>query len=58
MERIESTESTVMFQTVFTTETHANAQLIKLMFAVLAQSLTVVMKQNERLLRQEANYCF
>lgn len=47
-----------MFQTAFTTKTHANAQPVKSMFAVLAQSLIAVMKQNARLLKQEANYCF
>lgn len=47
-----------MFQTAFTTKTHANAQPVKSMFAVLAQSLIAVTKQNARLLKQEANYCF
>lgn len=47
-----------MFQIAFITKTHANAQPVKLMFAVLAQSLIAVTKQNARLSKQEANYCF
>ena len=53
----EFTVLTATLRTAYTTETHTNAQPVKLMFAVLAQSLTAAMKQYARLLSQEANYC-